>query len=123
MNNRETWIKGEKGAQDFLVKKGYKILETNFATKVGEIDIIATDGESIVFVEVKARKSAEYGEPIEAITPEKVKKIVLVAKQYLVMKRKLGAPVRFDVMECLGGVFRHTENAFTLNDAARYSNY
>ena len=120
MNSRETWVKGEKGARDFLEKKGYKILETNFATKVGEIDIIAADGDVLVFVEVKSRRNTDYGEPIEAVTPQKVKKIVLVAKQYLVMKRKLGAPVRFDVMECIGGVFRHTENAFSLNDAARY---
>lgn len=121
MNSRETWVKGEQGAKDFLVKKGYKIIETNFATKVGEIDIIAADGDVLVFVEVKARKNADFGEPIEAVTPWKVRKIALVAKQYLVMKRKLGAPVRFDVVECIGGVYRHTENAFTLNDAARYA--
>ena len=123
MNSRETWIKGEVGARAFLEKKGYRIIETNFATKVGEIDIIAADGEELVFVEVKARRTAEFGEPIEAVTPQKVRKIVLVAKQYLTMKKKLGVPVRFDVVECIGGVYRHTENAFTLNDAARYSKY
>ena len=123
MNSRETWIKGEVGARGFLDKKGYKIIETNFATKVGEIDIIAADGEELVFVEVKARRTTEFGEPIEAVTPQKVRKIALVAKQYLTMKKKMGVPVRFDVVECIGGVYRHTENAFTLNDAARYSKY
>jgi len=123
MNRREVWVKGEAGAKAYLEAKGYHILCTNFTTKVGEIDIIARDGDVTVFVEVKARTKADFGEPIEAVTPQKVRKITLVAKQYLVMKGLLTAPVRFDVVECIGGDFRHTENAFTLNDAAKFLRY
>ena len=120
MNKREVWTRGEVTAKRYLEEKGYRLLAENYAGRMGEIDLVMLDGDVIVFVEVKARETLAFGEPIEAVTPQKVKKIVLVAKQYLVMKRKLGAPVRFDVIECIGGVFRHTENAFSLNDAVRY---
>ena len=124
MNKREVWTKGEVGAKTYLENKGYKILATNYTTKVGEIDIVANDKGVIVFVEVKARSRADFGQPIEAVTPTKVRKIVTVAKQYL-LSRKLydGAEVRFDVIECLGDTFRHTINAFTMNDAAKYLRY
>ena len=79
MNYREVWTRGEVGAKAYLEGKGYRILETNFVTKIGEIDIIAKDGDYIVFVEVKARTRADFGEPIEAVTPQKVRKIVLSA--------------------------------------------
>lgn len=122
MNKREVWVKGEALAKRCLEAKGYKILCLNYATKIGEIDIIARQKDVIVFVEVKARTSAEHGEPIEAVTPRKVSKIVTVAKQYLLSQGIYDeASVRFDVVECfLGEVVRHTENAFTLNDAAKY---
>ena len=119
MNNKELWVKGEAGAKDLLVKKGYTILATNYKTKVGEIDIIAMDGEELVFIEVKARTSAAFGNPIEAVTPYKVRKIVAVAQQFILWKKMQDRCVRFDVIECLEGVFRHTENAFSLNDAFR----
>lgn len=123
MINRELWVRGEKGARDYLEKKGYKILAANYKTKVGEIDLIAADKGTLVFVEVKARTSDAFGQPIEAVTPYKVRKIVLVAKQFMLQKRVGDVPVRFDVIEILGDRLRHTENAFTLNDAAIYFKY
>ncbi|MBP5405202.1 MAG: YraN family protein [Clostridia bacterium] len=122
MNKREVWVKGEALARRALEAKGYKILCANYATKIGEIDLIARQEDVIVFVEVKARTSAEHGEPIEAVTARKVSKIVTVAKQYLLSQGIYDrASVRFDVVECFpGGIVRHTENAFTLNDAAKY---
>jgi len=124
MNNRETWIKGEVGAKLYLENKGYKILATNYATKVGEIDIIASDNGVIVFVEVKARTRSDFGQPIEAVTPIKVRKIVTVAKQYLLSRGMYyDHAVRFDVIECLGDSYRHTENAFSMNDALKYFRY
>ena len=123
MNKREVWVKGETAARDYLREKGYTILEENFSGRMGEIDLIARDGEVIVFVEVKARENTDYGYPIEAITPQKVRKIVLTAQQYLVRKRLLGRDVRFDVVEILRGEINHVENAFSLADAAKHSNY
>ena len=89
---------GEKEAVKFLKKNGYKILETNFKTKFGEIDIIAKKDKYICFVEVKTRSSAKYGEPKEAVNFHKQKKILSVAKYYLA-KQKEDTLCRFDVIE------------------------
>lgn len=123
MNRRETWVRGEVAAREYLKAKGYQILEENFSGRMGEIDLIAKDGDTVVFVEVKARENVDFGYPIESITPQKVRKIVLTAKQYLVMRRLMGRDVRFDVVEVLNGEITHTENAFSEKDAAKYLKY
>lgn len=89
---------GESAALKFLKKKGYRILEKNFRSKVGEIDIIAEQDGMIVFVEVKARKNHEFGHPFNAITPAKQKKIIDTAQSFIVRKRISGKPMRFDVV-------------------------
>ena len=123
MNKREVWVRGEVAAKEYLIKQGYTILAENYNGNIGEIDIIAEEKGVIVFVEVKARESTEFGQPIEAVTPHKVKKIVMTAQQYLVSKRLMGRDVRFDVIEVLRGEVTHTPNAFTLSDAAKYYKY
>ncbi len=120
MNSREIWVRGETAAREYLREKGYVILDENYAGQMGEIDIIARQGDTIVFVEVKARENTDFGQPIEAVTPQKVRKICLTAQQYLVRKRLMGRDVRFDVVEVLRGEITHTENAFTLADAVKY---
>jgi putative endonuclease len=89
--------KGEGFAAGFLRKKGYKILEQNYKTRIGEIDIIAMDGETLVFVEVKTRESLNYGRPFESVTVYKRKKISNVAMLYL-KRLKSVPPCRFDVV-------------------------
>ncbi len=89
-------------ATDYLKKKGYKILETNYKNNVGEIDIIAKDENYIVFVEVKARMSQAFGHPFEAIDEEKQQKIHAVASLYLVKNHKYGTNCRFDAISILG---------------------
>ena len=89
---------GEKKAVKFLKKKGYKILETNFKTNFGEIDIIAKKDEYICFVEVKTRSTDDFGEPREAVDFYKQKKITSVA-QYYITKQKDDVLCRFDVIE------------------------
>jgi len=123
MNKREVWTRGEVAARSYLEKKGYRLLSENYAAKMGEIDLVMADGDVIVFVEVKARETRAYGEPIEAITPQKVRKIATTARYFLVQNRMLDRSVRFDVVEVLCGEVRHIENAFTLNDAAKYLRY
>lgn len=123
MNRREVWTRGEVAAKEYLLRKGYVILKENYSCALGEIDLIARDGEVIVFVEVKARETDAFGTPIEAVTPTKVAKICRTAQYYLVRERRLGAAVRFDVVEVFCGDIRHTENAFSLNDAAKYIKY
>lgn len=89
-------------ASDYLKKKGYKILETNYKNKVGEIDVIAQDGEYIVFVEVKARLSQKFGHPFEAINERKQQKIHAVASLYMVKHGIYGKLCRFDAISILG---------------------
>ena len=89
-------------ASDYLKKKGYKILETNYKNNVGEIDIIAKDKDYIVFVEVKARISQKFGHPLEAIDEEKQRKINAIASIYLVKNKKYGTKCRFDAISILG---------------------
>ena len=89
--------KGEGLAEKFLRKNGYKILQRNFKAKTGEIDIIANHGEYLVFIEVKSRKSLQYGQPFEAVTRHKRRKIKNTALLYL-KKLKEIPPCRFDVV-------------------------
>lgn len=89
--------KGEDLAVSLCKGKGFTIVEQNFRTPFGEIDIIAKDGKTFVFIEVKTRTGNEYGAPFEAVTRLKREKIIKVALSY--MKRfKKEMPARFDVI-------------------------
>lgn len=89
--------KGEGLAVKFLKKNGYRIIEQNYKTPIGEIDIIARDGKTLVFLEVKTRESIEYGLPFEAVNSAKRQKITKVALLYL-KKFKDVPSCRFDVV-------------------------
>ncbi len=112
MRNKIEGDMGETRAVQFLRGKGYRILQTNYKTKFGEIDIIAQDGKVIVFVEVKERATLAYGRPIEAVNFQKQQKIRRVAEFYLMMKHSPYADCRFDVIEILGDSINHETNAF-----------
>ena len=90
--------KSESTAVKYLKKKGYKILEQNYSNELGEIDIIAKDKKTLVFVEVKARRSTHFGNPKWALTSKKKRKISMVALYYLKSTRQSGVKARFDVM-------------------------
>lgn len=89
--------KGEGIAVKFLKKKGYKIIKQNFKTPAGEIDVIASEGKSLVFIEVKTRESIKYGRPFEAVNRIKKKKIANTAMLYLKRFKELPS-CRFDVV-------------------------
>lgn len=96
MTTVDTGSRGEDLACQYLQNQGYKILERNYRIRGGEIDIIAKDREYMVFVEVKTRWSHEYGLPVEAMTPWKVKTLLKTAKFFL---QKIGwedGPYRLD---------------------------
>lgn len=103
MANRKQEIgkKGESIAVRYLKKQGYKIVEQNYRSKVGEIDIIARDKKTLVFVEVKTRSSRSFGSPKWAVTPKKQKAISMTALYYLKMTNQTGANARFDVVSIL----------------------
>jgi len=105
-------------ALTYLRRKKYAIIETRFRFLRGEIDIIARDRETLVFIEVKMRTNDAYGRPEESVTPAKQQQIRKVAEGYL-LKRRLGdVRCRFDVIairSCDGGAgyaIQHFENAF-----------
>jgi len=104
MNRKGTF--GENYAAGYLAERGYRIVERNFRTPSGEIDIIAHDATYIVFVEVKARRSQTYGTPREAVDWRKRKRLVEAAGLYLATHKTEYQP-RFDVIEIL------TNDAFT----------
>jgi putative endonuclease len=94
-------ISGEKLACEALGRRGYAILATRYRTRIGEIDIVAQDGPTLVFVEVKTRTSEDYGIPAEAVTRRKQRRIVTMAKWYLTEKHQHGRLCRFDVVTVL----------------------
>ena len=105
---------GEKRAEKYLKKLGYKILARNFKTVVGEIDIIAKDGDTVVFVEVKTRTGDAFGRPSEAVDAKKRAKYVKVAQAFLVKNYKTTDVLcRFDVVETEEGQINHIINAFS----------
>ncbi len=75
---------GEDQAAEYLIKQGLTILERNYRTREGEVDLIARDGDTLIFVEVKTRTNQEFGYPEEAVTEEKIEHIHNVAEDYLV---------------------------------------
>jgi putative endonuclease len=98
-NLRREGARGEEIAARFLVEQGYRIVERNFRfRRKGEIDIVARDGEDLVFCEVKMRRNDEYGLPEYAVTPAKQETIRMVAAAYLAMRGISGRPCRFDVV-------------------------
>lgn len=113
MNKREKGAAYEKKAGLFLEKKGLKILIYNFRTRYGEIDIIAKEGKTTVFVEVKYRRDVKQGLPGEAVDSRKQWKICRVADYYR-MKHGLSdyMPVRFDAVLICGEQTEWIKNAF-----------
>ncbi len=93
---------GEKAAIKFLKKSGYRIIEKNFRTKAGEIDVIAEQDKILVFVEVKTSSGSLLGHPAEALTPHKQKKIASIASSFLAKHKIQDRECRFDVVSILG---------------------
>ena len=111
MNKRQLGTDYEDIASDYLQKAGYVILERNFRSKKGEIDIIAKEKNVIVFVEVKFRQSNSYGYSAEAVNYKKQMIIYRVAEAYLAYKKEFyGMPCRFDVIGFDNNKISHIKN-------------
>ena len=107
----------EAAAERFLRQKGYRILERNVRVGRGELDIVARLGETVVFVEVKARRTDRYGGVSHAVTARKEQQLIQLAAQYLAHHRLERRLCRFDVLFYDAGdpdspVLEHVENAF-----------
>lgn len=114
---RQIGNEGEDLAAAYLKSKGYTILERNYFFERAEVDIVAYDESSIVFVEVKKRANTAFGKPEEFVTEEKIEHIYKAAEAWLYERKMAGAPVRFDVISIVQADkeapdIRHFENAF-----------
>lgn len=109
--------KGERVAVKYLKKLGFEIIECGFKAMRGEIDIIARENDTIVFVEVKTRKTNEFGSPVEAVDSRKQAQIKKIASIYISKRYRKFIPCRFDVVGIIvkeGGDYEisHVRNAF-----------
>ena len=118
MSNKTLGRHGEALARQYLQAQGYQILEENFRNNIGEIDLIAQDGKTICFVEVKTRQSCTQGQPYEAVGPWKIRKLSQMAACYLKHKyHSLEVLSRFDVISIVQDKetppdIKHIKNAF-----------
>ena len=98
MKRKDTGILGEKLARYFLKKRSYRIIETNYRCSEGEIDVVARHKDSLVFIEVRTKKSLKFGSPEESITPAKMKKLRVTASHYRQTHNNLPLLWRIDVV-------------------------
>jgi putative endonuclease len=117
----EVGRRGEQVAVRYLKSRGYRILERNYRWNRAEIDVIALDGEVLVFVEVKTRGGEEFGTPARAVDRRKQNQIARVAAHYLQERRLGGTDCRFDVLALMEAPesgkleINHIENAFWIS--------
>lgn len=113
VNKRALGSEKELLAANYLKNLGLNVINMNFRCKTGEIDIVAEDGDYLVFCEVKYRKSTGYGSPIEAVNTSKQNKIRQVARFYLIKNQiPQNKPIRFDVIGILGDHITYIKDAF-----------
>jgi putative endonuclease len=112
LNKRKTGAAYEQAAGYYLEQQGYVILQYNYRCRVGEIDLVAKDGDCLVFCEVKYRKTGGSGSPLEAVDFRKQQRIFRCAQYYMMEKRLGDIPSRFDVVGIEGARVTLIKNAF-----------
>ena len=116
--NKDIGSFGEALARDYLISKGYKILNMNFRNKFGEIDIICKKNNLLIFCEIKSRYSNSFGSPIESITCYKQKQIIKLSELYLISKKYYNFNVIYDIIEVIfntitsSHIINHVQDAF-----------
>jgi putative endonuclease len=119
MDNKGLGKRGEEIAAAYLKGQNFTIVERNFLCKAGEVDIIAREGKTLVFVEVKTRRNLSFGPPQMALTPFKQRQISKAALTWLAKKKLFGASARFDVIAIIlpdheVPIIDHIRDAFDL---------
>jgi putative endonuclease len=114
---RRVGQEGEAAAEQYLRRKGYRIVAKNLRSSLGELDLVAEDGQVLVFVEVKARQTQEFGGAVYAVHGRKQEKLIQLASQYLARYHLTNRLCRFDVVLLQGGEadspqVEHIQNAF-----------
>ena len=112
MSSAARGLEAEQQAASFLENLGMRILERRYRCPLGEIDLVAKDGETVVFVEVKARRSTAFGLPEEAVGFAKQRRLARAAEAYLAFRGLHDSPARFDVVAVTPEGIRHLTDAF-----------
>lgn len=106
-------VSGEENAKKYLESIGYTIIDSNVNFPgIGELDIVAVDGNVLVFVEVRTRSDNVFGNPLESVTKAKINKIVAASRRYLMKHTERYAGYRYDVIGILGDKITHIQDAF-----------
>lgn len=105
---------GEDRGVAALRAAGLRIVERNYRCRIGELDVIARDGDTLVFVEIRTRARADRGDALETVGPAKRRQIARVAAQYLAVRRPDAPSIRFDVVGITAGRVTHVRDAFRL---------
>ena len=107
---------GERIAAAYLTDRGLRVLDRNWRCRDGELDIVARDGDALVFCEVKTRRGTGFGDPLEAVTPRKQRTVRSITEQYLLEKSPDFHTLRFDAIGILlkrdGARITHVKDAF-----------
>lgn len=116
MERSELQTVGEDAAARYLKRRGFKVLERNWRLKLGELDIVAMDGETLVFVEVKTKQDPLFADPALSVDFRKQRKLRRLAEAYIAITKPDFVNCRFDVVSVVGGVteplLRHIPQAF-----------
>jgi putative endonuclease len=116
LSNRLSGAWGEELALRYLTQQGYELVERNYRTRYGELDLVLRHQDTLVFAEVKLRRGVGFGDPLEAVTPRKQAAIRTLAERYLSEKQPAFDAIRFDVVGILVGDgtrrIVHVEDAF-----------
>ncbi len=115
MTRRDTGDRAEELARRFLEAQGYRVVANNYHCRYGEVDIIALDGETLVFVEVRSKRGTAYGSAAESITPAKQRKLRLTVETYLSQLDKLPPDWRIDAVLVSG--YGASKNVEQIKDA------
>lgn len=111
MNKKDFGEKGEGIAKNYLIKSGYKIIEKNFRTNFGEIDLICEKDSSIIFIEVRTKRESDFLLPEESITKRKIKHIKLASLEYLSRLKKVYKEIKFEFI----GILFKNDNEYEIN--------
>ena len=109
---------GERIAAAYLTDAGLRVLDRNWRCREGELDIVARDGDALVFCEVKTRRGVGYGHPVEAVTPVKQRRLRVLAQRWLAAHDEHGRDLRFDVV---GVLVRRSQPAVVTHLRAAFS--
>jgi putative endonuclease len=111
--SRALGAQAEARAAQYLQRKGYRVVDRNWTCRGGEIDLVCEHGDTLVFVEVRARADTRHGAPLETVHDLKRRRLVRAAEVYLTKKQLWDRACRFDVVGIAGDVVEHVEDAFT----------